>query len=81
MNGESCGRAFTDLYGGRYYPAVSLFHQATIHLNFGPFDHPIPEGARPMSDRVDEQAIEETVSDIVFLTDYNLLQDMKQEVP
>lgn len=39
-NGESQGEAFTDIYGGAYYPTVSIHKNATVHVNFGPnFKH------------------------------------------
>lgn len=40
-NGESQGEAFQDIYHGAYYPAISIFKNATISLNFGPnFKYP-----------------------------------------
>lgn len=37
MNGVDQGIAFTDLYYGSYYPAVSLYMNASVRLNPGPF--------------------------------------------
>ncbi|KAI8834571.1 hypothetical protein BJ741DRAFT_650039 [Chytriomyces cf. hyalinus JEL632] len=50
-NGVELGTAFTDLYNGKYYPAVSSYQHGTLTLNFGPnFAHALPTGARPYSD-------------------------------
>lgn len=35
-NGVLQGVAFSDIYGGVYYPTVSLHKNATVSLNFGP---------------------------------------------
>jgi len=35
-NGKSQGVAFQDIYKGTYYPAISLYFDATVSLNFGP---------------------------------------------
>lgn len=35
-NGESQGEAFLDIYGGSYYPTVSIHKTATVSFNFGP---------------------------------------------
>lgn len=41
MNGVCQGVAFQDIYKGSYFPAVSLYFDATVHLNFGPeFEFP-----------------------------------------
>lgn len=40
-NGKCCGVAFQDIYGGSYYPAVSLYRNITVSVNFGPdFKYP-----------------------------------------
>ncbi|ORY41290.1 hypothetical protein BCR33DRAFT_718928 [Rhizoclosmatium globosum] len=50
-NGVELGVAFTDLYNGKYYPAVSSYMHGTLTLNFGPnFKYPLPPNARPYSD-------------------------------
>ncbi|EJD74208.1 SPRY domain-containing protein [Loa loa] len=69
-NGKSCGIAFTDIYAGFYYPAVSLFQGATVRCNFGPsFRYPVPPGARGMCERVGEMYIEQTLADILYLVE------------
>lgn len=35
-NGVCQGVAFSDIYGGSYYPALSLHKSATVSVNFGP---------------------------------------------
>lgn len=35
-NGVCQGVAFEDIYGGTYYPAVSIHKNATVSVNFGP---------------------------------------------
>ncbi|KAJ3355231.1 transcription factor, contains a PHD finger motif [Entophlyctis luteolus] len=50
-NGNELGMAFTELYTGKYYPAVSSYQHGTLTLNFGPkFAYAIPSGARAYSD-------------------------------
>lgn len=40
-NGESQGAAFGNIYGGAYYPAISIYKNATVSVNFGPnFKYP-----------------------------------------
>lgn len=40
-NGEYQGIAFQDINGGAYYPAISIFKNATVSVNFGPsFKYP-----------------------------------------
>uniref|UniRef100_A0A915BW96 B30.2/SPRY domain-containing protein n=1 Tax=Parascaris univalens TaxID=6257 RepID=A0A915BW96_PARUN len=69
-NGMDCGDAFRDIYAGFYYPAVSLFQNATVRCNFGPrFRFPPPKGAKPMSARVEELYVEQTLSDILFFVE------------
>lgn len=43
--------AIADLPPGSYYPAVSMYYQGAVVLNFGPdFKHPPPPGFRPASE-------------------------------
>lgn len=70
-NGQSLGVAFTDIYQGDYYPAVSAFKSAKVKVNFGPkFSFP-PKSVnyRPMSDRAEEAAIEQSVADMRFFAE------------
>ncbi|KAJ1570082.1 Set1/Ash2 histone methyltransferase complex subunit ASH2, partial [Nowakowskiella sp. JEL0078] len=47
-NGVKLGVAFTDLYIGKYYPAISSYMGGSATINFGPkFKFLVPEGSRP----------------------------------
>lgn len=40
-NGECQGEAFIDIHHGAYYPAISIYKNATVSINFGPnFKYP-----------------------------------------
>ncbi|KAJ1371970.1 hypothetical protein KIN20_034018 [Parelaphostrongylus tenuis] len=66
-NGKSCGVAFTDIYRGFYHPAISIFKNATLRCNFGPRLQHLPPGALPMSARVEELYVEQTLSEALYL--------------
>ncbi|EGT41366.1 hypothetical protein CAEBREN_04175 [Caenorhabditis brenneri] len=66
-NGKSCGKAYENIYEGYYFPAVSIFHGATVTYNFGPKLKNLPEGATPIQARAEEQLYEQTLSDILYL--------------
>uniref|UniRef100_A0A914Y6U6 B30.2/SPRY domain-containing protein n=1 Tax=Panagrolaimus superbus TaxID=310955 RepID=A0A914Y6U6_9BILA len=69
-NGKCCGTAFEDLYEGAYYPAISIYLDASLKCNFGPsFKYPPPANVRPISDRAQEMAVELALSDVLYLTD------------
>ena len=41
-NGKCHGSAYTDINEGTYYPAISLYKNASVSVNFGPrFKYPI----------------------------------------
>lgn len=43
-NGVCQGEAFLDIFGGAYYPALSLHKNSTVSVNFGPnFKYPPTE--------------------------------------
>ncbi|KAK0393664.1 hypothetical protein QR680_000342 [Steinernema hermaphroditum] len=65
LNGVSCGVAFSDIYGGQYFPAVSIYQEAQVTCNFGPKVKYLPKGARPFCERLNEYAVEQTLSDIL----------------
>jgi len=70
-NGETLGEAFTDIYEGDYTPAVATYRNAKVKMNYGPkFRHP-PKGFkfRPMSQRAEEAALEQAMSDMKFFTE------------
>ncbi|KJH47899.1 hydroxyacylglutathione hydrolase [Dictyocaulus viviparus] len=66
-NGKSCGVAFTDIYRGFYHPAISIYKNATLRCNFGPRLQHLPRGALPMSAKVEELYVEQTLSEMLFL--------------
>ncbi|KAI1727461.1 set1/Ash2 histone methyltransferase complex subunit ash-2 [Ditylenchus destructor] len=82
-NGVSCGTAFNDIYGGFYYPAVSLFRNATLRCNFGPtFKYPPPglkstakvqsltddgDAILPMSERAEQIHVEQCLADMLYM--------------
>ncbi|XP_039968548.1 set1/Ash2 histone methyltransferase complex subunit ASH2 isoform X4 [Bactrocera neohumeralis] len=72
-NGKSQGVAFTDIYGGSYYPTISIHKSATVAVNFGPnFKHPEVLNelkAKGMCERVEELISEQCLSDIMYLTE------------
>lgn len=72
-NGESQGTAFEDLNSGAYYPAISIFKNATVSVNFGPnFKYPEVEkdfNCKGMYDRVEELICESMLADMVFFAE------------
>lgn len=77
-NGVCHGEAFSDIYRGVYYPAVSLYKQAACTLNFGPhFKYPIngmdPKYAdtKPVSDLAFEKFVSHTLADITYHVEHD----------
>ncbi|GBP93538.1 hypothetical protein EVAR_29556_1 [Eumeta japonica] len=71
-NGECQGEAFMDIYQGCYYPTLSLHKNITISVNFGPnFKFPPPKEFtyRPMSEKAEEAICEQTMADLLYLTE------------
>ncbi|XP_037296593.1 set1/Ash2 histone methyltransferase complex subunit ASH2 isoform X4 [Manduca sexta] len=71
-NGECQGEAFVDIYQGCYYPTVSLHKNVTVSVNFGPnFKYPpaIEYQYRPMSEKAEEAICEQTMADLLYLTE------------
>lgn len=65
LNGRTKGEAFRDVYEGAYFPAVSMFHDAVVRVNFGPkFRYALPRNAQPMSSRPEQLAVEQTLADL-----------------
>ncbi|KAI0990064.1 hypothetical protein GJ496_001824 [Pomphorhynchus laevis] len=69
-NGKWQGVAFSDIYKNRYFPAISLYKDITVRVNFGPnfhyftnvmLDYP---SVQPMS--FADNAVEHTLADILF---------------
>ncbi|XP_046806681.1 set1/Ash2 histone methyltransferase complex subunit ASH2 isoform X3 [Lucilia cuprina] len=72
-NGQSQGVAFSDIYAGSYYPTISIHKSATVSVNFGPtFKYPeilTNYKAKGMYDRVEELICEQSLSDLLYLTE------------
>ncbi|XP_064096042.1 set1/Ash2 histone methyltransferase complex subunit ASH2-like isoform X1 [Macrobrachium nipponense] len=70
-NGKCYGEAFRDIYGGTYYPAVSLYKNITVSVNFGPeFKHPpTTHEFRGMNERCEEFMVEQTLADMTYLVE------------
>ncbi|XP_030761930.1 set1/Ash2 histone methyltransferase complex subunit ASH2 [Sitophilus oryzae] len=72
-NGECQGVAFEELYQGSYYPTLSLHRNVTVSVNFGPnFKYPPSTNEynwRPMSEKGEEAICEQTMADLMFLTE------------
>ncbi|CAI2328353.1 unnamed protein product [Caenorhabditis sp. 36 PRJEB53466] len=66
-NGKSCGKAFENIFGGTYFPSVSIFQRASVTMNFGPKFKSLPRGAQGMHARAEEQQYEQSLSDILYL--------------
>jgi hypothetical protein len=73
-NGVTQGVAWTDIYAGTYYPALSLYRGATVMANFGPgFKHP-PRNVTysPMSQAAELGMLQQTMSEMLFHVDCRL---------
>ena len=59
------------LLQGDYYPALASFKNAKVKVNFGPkFSFPPKDlKFRPMSDRAEELAVEQAMSDMRFFAE------------
>ncbi|XP_075150139.1 set1/Ash2 histone methyltransferase complex subunit ash2 isoform X1 [Haematobia irritans] len=72
-NGQSQGVAFSDIFAGSYYPTISIHKSATVSVNFGPsFKHPdvlTNHKAKGMFERVEELICEQSLSDLLYLTE------------
>ncbi|XP_048248232.1 set1/Ash2 histone methyltransferase complex subunit ASH2-like isoform X1 [Haliotis rufescens] len=67
-NGRSQGIAYTDIFEGVYYPAVSIFKNATVKVNFGPkFKYPPKDiKFRPVSEAAQQAVVDYTLSDLIY---------------
>ncbi|XP_067009311.1 set1/Ash2 histone methyltransferase complex subunit ASH2 isoform X2 [Anabrus simplex] len=70
-NGVCQGVAFVDIYGGHYYPTLSIHKSATVSVNFGPnFKHsPSEYSCRGMCEKAEEAICEQTMADLLYLTE------------
>ncbi|XP_077999260.1 set1/Ash2 histone methyltransferase complex subunit ASH2-like [Glandiceps talaboti] len=73
-NGVPQGTSYEDIYEGIYYPAISLYKNATVSVNFGPdFKYPPKDLAneyRPMQSVASESMVEHTLADILYHVDH-----------
>jgi len=70
-NGQCVGTAFTDVFGGTYYPAASFYKNVTLSFNFGPdFKHPPTDVPfKPLGDLAIESATEQTLADTIYFAE------------
>ena len=73
-NGVSQGVAFENLFGGDYYPAVSLYRGGRVSANFGPIFKFVPReeiysGWKPFCERFSDSTCEEALFDLVEAMD------------
>ncbi|XP_060524344.1 set1/Ash2 histone methyltransferase complex subunit ASH2 isoform X2 [Cylas formicarius] len=72
-NGECQGVAFEDIYQGSYYPALSLHRNVTVSVNFGPnFKYPPSTkefNYKAMAERGEEAICDQTIADVIYLTE------------
>eukprot|EP00118_Oscarella_pearsei_P008150 m.41223 g.41223 ORF g.41223 m.41223 type:complete len:464 (+) comp33115_c0_seq1:21-1412(+) len=68
-NGEPQGVAWENIFDGMYFPAVSLYKNVTVSVNFGPTLLCPPKGLtgyHPMSDAVLIGYVEQTMADMLY---------------
>ncbi|KAG8306596.1 Set1/Ash2 histone methyltransferase complex subunit ASH2 [Homalodisca vitripennis] len=71
-NGECQGVAFVDIYAGSYFPALSIHKSATVSVNFGPTFKcpPVTDyNYRGMYEKAEEAICEQTMADLLYLTE------------
>lgn len=72
-NGKCEGVAYEDIYGGTYYPTLSLHKSSTVAVNFGPtFKYPpsITEyDYKGMFEKAEEAICEQTLADMLYLSE------------
>nr|CAG4643104.1 EOG090X03NS [Ilyocryptus agilis] len=70
-NGVLQGVGFQQIYEGNYFPAVSLYKNVTVSLNFGPnFKFPPKDMVfRGLNERAEESIAEQAMADMLYLTE------------
>lgn len=70
-NGVLQGTGFQDIYSGSYFPALSLFKNVTVSVNFGPnFKFPPKDVTfKGMHERTDESMAEQAMADMLYFTE------------
>jgi Set1/Ash2 histone methyltransferase complex subunit ASH2 len=69
LNGKNQGVAYEDVFDGVYYPAISLYKNATVTVNFGPrFRYPPKDQVhyRPLSSATDDASVQQALGDILY---------------
>ncbi|CAG5088403.1 Oidioi.mRNA.OKI2018_I69.PAR.g11829.t1.cds [Oikopleura dioica] len=86
-NGKSLGTAFKNIYDGEYFPAISLYKDAKVTVNFGgtPWKHR-PEAtekekaAEPIEKRGFSSQIEQAMADLLFAVDLKINGILKTDL-
>ncbi|CAB3979143.1 set1 Ash2 histone methyltransferase complex subunit ASH2 isoform X2 [Paramuricea clavata] len=84
QNGQSKGVAVENIFGGTYYPAISLYKNATVSINFGPeFKFPPKDvDFKPISEKPEQMFTEQALSDLLFNVDFlNNPTDYSEKLP
>nr|SVE75031.1 EOG090X03NS [Daphnia dolichocephala] len=70
-NGIHQGTGFKDIYAGNYFPAISLYKNVTVSMNFGPNFKFAPKDVsfRGMHERAEESIAEQAMADMLYLTE------------
>nr|CAG4636886.1 EOG090X03NS [Ceriodaphnia reticulata]SVE72844.1 EOG090X03NS [Ceriodaphnia reticulata] len=70
-NGVHQGTGFKDIYAGGYYPAISLYKNVTVSVNFGPNFKFAPKDVafRGVHERAEESIAEQAMADMLYLTE------------
>nr|CAG4634695.1 EOG090X03NS [Alona affinis] len=70
-NGVHQGTGFQEIYGGNYFPAVSLYKNVTVSINFGPnFKCPPKDfNFKGMYERAEESIAEQAMADAIYFTE------------
>lgn len=70
-NGVSQGVAFVDVNRGAYFPTLSIHKSATVSVNFGPNFKYAPNDLtfRGMHDKAEEAIAEQSMADMLYLTE------------
>lgn len=75
-NGKPLGTAFTNINDGIYYPAISLYRNAKVRVNFGSNGWLKPpetkDKLKPMSDMGYRGQIEQAMADLLFAVDLKI---------
>ena len=68
-NGICQGVAFENIFKGTYFPAASLYKNATVTFNFGPKLKYPPQDIeyKTLYERVGEMEVEQSLADLIFL--------------